>query len=214
MTTSQRPSPRTIPTGSTELDQATGIGGVPRGVLTDLVGNDEARQADIIYSLIAQAQARGLLCVVVDGGRGLDLSAAQRNGVDLPRTLVCQPPNAEEALAITLSVVRTQQVGLLVVDSLSLLPTQGVHMGEHERDHYEARLVGRSMREIQAEASRTGCAVVFASRSVDRGVQPSAPLGSNALRFYSALRVEVGEGSAPVVRKNKFAPYRSLEEAA
>lgn len=216
MTLSQRPSPRTIPTGFAELDQATGIGGVPRGVLTDLVGSDEPRQADLLYSLVAKAQALGLLCVVVDGGRGVDLSAAQRKGVCLSHTLVCQPPTAEEALAIALSVVRTQRVGLLIVDSLSLLPTQGAHMDEHERARYEARLIGGYMREIHAAASLTGCAVVFAARSVDRAAQQDAPLGSNAIRFYSSLRVEVRRGvSEAIVRKNKFATYpRSQEKQA
>lgn len=215
MDVTQRPTPRTIPTG-TELDQVTGIGGVPRGALTDITGNDESSQADLLCSLVAQAQARGLLCVVVDGGRGMDLSAAQRRGVDLPHTLVCQPPSAEEALSIALTIVRTQQVGLLVLDSLSLLPTQGEHMGEYERDRYEAHLVGRSLRELHTEASRTGCAVVFVARSIDRGAQLGAPLGSNAIRFYSALRVEMSEGLAPVVRKNKFAPslLRTQEEQA
>lgn len=139
----------------------------------------------------------------------MDLAQAREAGVDLDALLVCQPSTVEEALDLSLSLLQTRQVGLLVVDSLALLPLRGQDdPTSHEAIRYGSVLMARSLRVIGETASRTGCAVVFSAKSVDRGAELAA-IGSNALRFYSTLRVEfspTSHGSVARVRKNKLAP--------
>ncbi len=210
---------RTIPTGCAELDQNT-TGGFPRGKLTDLYGEAAEGQARIILGLIAKAQQKGLLCAYVDGGRGIDLAAARAAGVDLTSLLVCQPASVEEATDLALTIVQTRQVGLVVVDSLNLLPIRdGSDPESHEGVRYRSQLAVRTTGAIYRAAGLTGCAVVFSARSVDRGAQDNSSFGSNALRFYADLRVEVSSPSGTngiavaKVRKHKRAPYRPDNQA-
>jgi recombination protein RecA len=203
------PSHGVISTGSLALNDAIGIGGIPAGVVTEIVGTVGA--AELMLQLIAEAQRAGGVTAYVDLNHRFDVELAKRVGVDVERLLVSQPSNAEQAVEITDMLARSGVVRLIIVDSADAMATRTELEGDAIGDGDRSRLLGRALRGVTAVAYRTGVAIVFLR---------SANVGGNALKFYSSVRVQldkvgdvvidqtVGVGSCvrAHVMKNKFAP--------
>ncbi len=219
-----------IPTGSIGLDLALGVGGIPRGRITEIFGPESSGKTTLTLHIIAQCQKRGGTCAFVDAEHALDVTYAKRLGVNTDELLIAQPDYGEQALDIADMLVRSGAVDLVVVDSVAALIPQaeleGV-MGESQVGG-QARLMSHAMRKLTGTIHKSRTSVIFINQiRMKIGVtgygSPETTTGGNALKFYSSVRMDIrriqtlkdkeeafGSRTKVKIVKNKVAPpFRS-----
>jgi recombination protein RecA len=220
-----RPAVEAIPSGSLALDIALGVGGIPRGRVTEVFGPEGSGKTTLGQHIIAQAQQRGGTAAYIDVEHALDPSYAAKCGVNLDDLLVSQPDTGEEALEIAEALVRSGAVDVIVVDSVAALVPRAEIEGEMGDAHVglQARLMSQALRKLTAAIGKSGTAVIFINQLREKvGVvfgNPEVTPGGRALKFYSSVRIDlrrvetIKQGNAVVgthvkakVVKNKVAP--------
>ncbi len=220
-----------IPTGSLSLDLALGVGGIPRGRVTEIFGPDASGKSTLAQHIIASAQARGGKAVYIDVEHALDESYARRCGIKFEELFISQPEFAEQALEIVETLVRSGAVDVVVVDSVAALAPRAEIEGDMGDAHIglQARLMSQALRKLTSTISRSNTAVVFLNQLREKvGIvfgNPEVTPGGRALKFYSSVRIElrrietIKQGTQAIgtrvrakVVKNKVAPpFRSSE---
>ena len=220
-----------IPTGSLGLDLALGIGGIPRGRVTEIFGSEASGKTTLGQHIIAEAQKLGGIAVYVDAEHALDTTYAANCGVKVEDLRISQPDDGEEALGITEELVRSGAVDVIVIDSVAALVPRAEIEGEMGDTHIglQARLMSQALRKLVAAISKSHTAVVFVNQLREKvGIifgSPEVTPGGRALKFYSSVRIDlrridsIKHGSEAVgirvrarVVKNKMAPpFRSAE---
>jgi recombination protein RecA len=214
-----------IPTGSIGLDAALGVGGIPRGRVSEIYGPESSGKTTLALHVIAQAQKGGGLAAFIDAEHALDAEYARKLGVDIDNLLVSQPDNGEQALEITEMLVRSNAVDVVVVDSVAALVPLKELEGEIGDAHVgaQARLMSQSLRKLTGAIAKSKTAVLFINQIREKiGVMfgtPETTPGGRALKFYSACRIDlrrigqikegeevVGQRVKAKVVKNKVAP--------
>jgi recombination protein RecA len=228
---SPRQAVQAISTGSLALDIALGIGGVPRGRITEIHGAESSGKTTIAYHIIAEAQKAGGLAAFIDAEHSVDPEYARSLGVDIDALLVSQPGTGEEALEIMDALVRSGAIDVVVLDSVAALVPKAEIEGEMGDSFMglQARLMSQAMRKLNGSISKTNTAAVFINQIREKiGVMfgnPETTPGGRALKFYSSVmldvrRVEtlkqgnemVGNRVKVKVAKNKVAPpFRQAE---
>jgi recombination protein RecA len=220
-----------ISTGSISFDAALGVGGLPRGRVTEVFGPESSGKTTITLQVIAEAQRLGGLAAFVDAEHALDPAYARKLGVDIDNLLVSQPDSGEQALEITEALVRSGAIDVLVVDSVAALVPKAELDGEMGDSHMglQARLMSQALRKLTGTVSKSRTALIFINQIREKiGVMfgnPETTTGGRALKFYSSVRVDirriaaVKEGDTVVgsrtkvkIVKNKVAaPFREAE---
>ncbi len=220
-----------IPSGSLSLDLALGVGGIPRGRITEIFGPEASGKTTLGLHAIAEAQKLGGTAAYIDVEHALDPSYAQRLGVNVDDMLISQPDTGEQALEITEALVRSAAVDIIVIDSVAALVPQAELEGQIGDTHValQARLMSQALRKLAAAIGKTGTAVVFINQLREKvGIifgNPEVTPGGRALKFYSSVRIDlrrmdtikqgdeaVGNHVKARVVKNKVAPpFRSAE---
>ncbi|WAM32560.1 recombinase RecA [Caldicellulosiruptor naganoensis] len=214
-----------IPTGALSLDIALGVGGVPRGRIVEIYGAESSGKTTIALHIIAEAQKMGGEAAFIDAEHALDPFYAKRLGVDINNLLVSQPDSGEQALEIVETLVRSNAIDVIVVDSVAALVPQAEIDGEMGEAHVglQARLMSQALRKLAGITSKTKTTVIFINQLREKvGVMfgnPETTPGGRALKFYASVRLEVRKGEIikqqgqPIgtkvkvkVVKNKVAP--------
>jgi recombination protein RecA len=220
-----------ISTGSVSIDWALGVGGVPRGRVTEIFGPESSGKTTLALLVIAEAQRKGGMAAFVDAEHALDAAYARKLGVDLDNLLVSQPDNGEQALEIVEVLVRSGGVDVVVVDSVAaLVPRAEIEgeMGEAQMG-LQARLMSQALRKLTGIVSKSKTSLVFINQLREKiGVMfgnPETTTGGRALKFYSSVRIDirrigaikdgdqvVGGRTRVKIVKNKVAPpFREAE---
>jgi recombination protein RecA len=213
-----------IPSGIMSLDLAVGIGGLPKGRIIELYGDNSAGKTTLALNYIANAQRVGAIAAFVDAEHALDPKWARKRGVILEELLISQPDNGEEALEMVDNLVQTNQVGIIVVDSVAaLVPRSELEkdMGESSMGR-QALLMSQACRKLTGVVAKSGTIVIFLNqirKNIGGYGNPNVTTGGEALKFYASLRFEMarketlkkGEESIGVktrvkIVKNKVAP--------
>jgi len=220
-----------IPTGSILLDSVTGIGGIPRGRVTEIFGPESSGKTTLTLHIIANAQKTGGVAAFIDAEHALDIHYAEKLGVDIENLLVSQPDTGEQALEIAEVLVRSGAVDVVVIDSVAALVPRAEIEGEMGASHVglQARLMSQALRKVTGAINRSKTAVVFTNQIREKiGVMfgnPETQPGGRALKFYASLRLDirriasikdgndqVGNRTRVKVVKNKCAPpFRQAE---
>src|SRR5579875_1392576 len=220
-----------IPTGSIALDLALGVGGLPRGRITEIFGPESAGKSTLVQHIIAEAQRAGGVAAYIDAEHALDPTYARRCGVNIDDLYVSQPDTGEQALEIAEALVRSNAVDVISVDSVAALVPRAEIEGEMGDAHVglQARLMSQALRKLTAAISRSHCAMIFTNQLREKvGVMfgnPETQPGGRALKFYASVRLDIRRtesikqgteviGSRAKVRvvKNKVAPpFRQAE---
>lgn len=220
----------TIPTGSLSLDLALG-GGLPKGRVVEVYGPESSGKTTLTLHAIAEVQKMGGTAAFIDAEHALDPSYAKRIGVDVENLLLSQPDNGEQALEITETLVRSNAVDLIVVDSVAALVPRAEIEGDMGDSHMglQARLMSQALRKLTGVISRSHATVIFINQiRMKIGVMfgnPETTTGGNALKFYSSVRMDIrrtsqikqadaviGNRTRVKVVKNKIAPpFREAE---
>ena len=220
-----------IPTGSISLDLALGIGGIPRGRITEIFGPESTGKSTLAQHIIAQAQALGGMAAYIDVEHALEPKYAAGIGVDVDELLVSQPDAGEQALEITEALVRSNAVAIVVIDSVAALVPRAEIEGEmgDSLPGLQARLMSQALRKLTSGISRSRTAVIFINQLREKiGVvfgNPEVTPGGRALKFYSSVRIDLRRietlkrntdviGSrvrAKVVKNKVAAPFRTAE---
>ena len=214
-----------IPTGSLALDNALGIGGLPRGRVAEIYGPESSGKTTLTLQVIAEAQKLGGTCAFVDAEHALDPSYAEKIGVDVDNLLVSQPDTGEQALEITDMLVRSGAVDVVVVDSVAALTPKAEIEGDMGDSHMglQARLMSQALRKLTGNIKRSNTMVIFINQiRMKIGVMfgnPETTTGGNALKFYASVRLDIrrigaikrgdeviGNETRVKVVKNKVAP--------
>ena len=214
-----------IPTGSLALDDALGIGGVPRGRITEIFGPESSGKTTLAAHIVAEAQKLGGTCAFVDAEHAFDPNYAEQLGVDTDELLISQPDTGEQALNITDTLVRSGALDVIVIDSVSALVPQAELEGDMGDTHVglQARLMSQALRKLAGTINRTKTALIFINQiRMKIGVMfgnPETTSGGRALKFYSSVRMDirrigavkdgqdvVGNRTRVKVKKNKVAP--------
>lgn len=222
---SSRVAIESIPTGSIALDLALGVGGLPRGRITEIYGPESSGKTTICLHVIAEAQRLGGVAAFVDAEHALDPLYARRCGVNLDELLVSQPDTGEQALEITETLVRSGAIDVIVVDSVAALVPRAEIDGDMGDSHVglQARLMSQALRKLTGAISRSKTSVVFTNQlRMKIGVMfgnPETTSGGRALKFYASCRMEVrrieaiksgqdvtGSRTRVKIVKNKVAP--------
>ncbi len=186
-----------IPTGSISLDLALGVGGFPRGRVIEVYGPESSGKTTLTLHMIAEVQKKGGLAAFIDAEHALDPEYAKRIGVKLEDLLISQPDNGEQALDICETLVRSNGLDLIVIDSVAALTPRNEIEGEMGDSHMglQARLMSQALRKLTAIISKTNTTVVFINQiRMKIGVMfgnPETTTGGNALKFYASVRMEV-----------------------
>ncbi len=186
-----------IPTGALALDVALGAGGLPKGRIVEIYGNEGSGKTTLTLHVIAEAIKRGGTAAFVDAEHALNPELAERIGVDLENLLISQPDNGEEALEITDTLVRSGAFDVIVVDSVAALVPRAELEGEMGDTHVglQARLMSQALRKLTGSISRSNTCVIFVNQiRIKIGVMfgnPETTSGGNALKFYSSVRMEI-----------------------
>lgn len=186
-----------IPTGSVSLDLALGIGGVPRGRIVEVYGPESSGKTTLTLHMVANAQKAGGSAAFVDAEHALDPEYAKRIGVNIDELLISQPDTGEQALDIVETLVRSNAVDIIVVDSVAALVPKAEIEGEMGDQHVgrQARLMSQALRKLTAIIARSNTIVVFINQiRMKIGVMfgnPETTTGGQALKFYSSVRIEV-----------------------
>ncbi|MEX2583951.1 MAG: recombinase RecA [Gemmatimonadota bacterium] len=214
-----------IPTGAINLDAAIGIGGIPRGRVTEIYGPESSGKTTLCLHIIANAQRNGGIAAFVDAEHALDIEYARKLGVDVDDLLVSQPDTGEQALEITETLVRSGALDVVVIDSVAALVPRAEIEGEMGDSHVglQARLMSQALRKLTGAINRSQTAVVFTNQIREKiGVMfgnPETTTGGRALKFYASLRMDirrigsikdrdelVGNKARVKIVKNKVAP--------
>jgi recombination protein RecA len=186
-----------IPTGAINLDAAIGIGGVPRGRITEIYGPESSGKTTLCLHLVANVQKSGGVAAYVDAEHALDVEYARKLGVDVENLLVSQPDTGEQALEIVEILVRSGAVDLIVIDSVAALVPKAEIEGEMGDSHMglQARLMSQALRKLAGGINRSNAAVVFINQLREKiGVMfgnPETTTGGKALKFYASLRLDI-----------------------
>jgi recombination protein RecA len=220
-----------IPTGSISLDLALGVGGIPKGRIIEIYGPESSGKTTLALHMISEVQKRGGLAAFIDAEHALDPEYAKRIGVKLEDLLISQPDNGEQALDITETLVRSNGLDLIVIDSVAALTPRSEIEGEMGDSHMglHARLMSQALRKLTGIISKTSTTVIFINQiRMKIGVMfgnPETTTGGNALKFYCSIRIEVrrnaqikngdqvvGNRTKAKIVKNKVAPpFRTAE---
>lgn len=186
-----------ISTGSVSLDYALGIGGVPRGRIVEIYGPESSGKTTVCLHTIAEAQKKGGIAAFIDAEHALDSNYAQRLGVDVNNLLLSQPDYGEQALEIVDTLVRSNALDIIVIDSVAaLVPRSEIEgeMGDAQMG-VQARLMSQALRKITGAVSRSKTCVIFTNQLRSKiGVMfgsPETTTGGNALKFYASLRMDI-----------------------
>ncbi len=220
-----------IPTGSISLDMALGVGGIPKGRIVEIYGPESSGKTTLTLHMIAEVQKKGGLAAFIDAEHALDPDYAKRIGVKLDDLLVSQPDSGEQALDIAETLVRSNALDLIVIDSVAALTPRAEIEGEMGASHMglQARLMSQALRKLTGIISKTHTTVIFINQiRMKIGVMfgnPETTTGGNALKFYASVRVEVrrsaqikngdkiiGNRTKAKVVKNKVAPPFKVAE--
>lgn len=186
-----------IPTGALSLDFALGIGGIPRGRVTEVYGPESSGKTTLCLHIIAEAQKTGGLAAFIDAEHALDVNYAKRLGVDTANLLLSQPDFGEQALEITDTLVRSNALDIIVIDSVAALVPRSEIEGEmgDATMAVQARLMSQALRKLTGAISKSKTAVVFINQLRSKiGVMfgnPETTTGGNALKFYASLRLDI-----------------------
>lgn len=220
-----------IPTGSLSLDLALGVGGLPRGRIVEIYGPESSGKTTLALHCVAEAQKKGGNAAFIDVEHALDPVYASNLGVDVESLLVSQPDTGEQALEITESLVRSNAIDVIVIDSVAALVPRAEIEGEMGNSHVglQARLMSQALRKLAGAISKSNCVAIFINQLREKvGVvygSPEVTPGGRALKFYSSVRIDVRKGEAlkngteiigshtkAKVVKNKVAPpFRTAE---
>src|SRR6202045_4048840 len=220
-----------IPTGSISLDAALGVGGFPRGRVMEVFGPESSGKTTLALQVIAQAQAAGGTAAFIDAEHALDPTYARALGVDVDNLLVSQPDYGEQALEITNSLVASNIIDVVVVDSVAALVPKAELDGEMGDSHMglQARLMSQALRKLTGTVSKSRTCLIFINQICEKiGVMvgnPETTTGGRALKFYSSVRIDIrriaaikegdvvtGSRTKIKVVKNKVAaPFREAE---
>ena len=187
----------TIPTGSLGLDIALGVGGLPRGRVIEIYGPESSGKTTLALHAIAEAQRQGGSAAFVDAEHALDPAYAKKLGVDIDELIVSQPDTGEQALEIVDTLVRSNAIDVLVVDSVAALVPRAEIEGEMGDSHVglQARLMSQALRKLTGSISRSRCLVIFINQvRMKIGVMygnPETTTGGNALKFYASVRLDI-----------------------
>jgi recombination protein RecA len=214
-----------IPSGSLGVDIAIGVGGIPRGRITEIYGPESSGKTTLCLHVIAEAQKRGGLCAFIDMENALDPHYAERIGVNLDTLFVSQPDTGEQALEITESLVRSGALDVVVVDSVAALVPRAEIEGEMGDSHVglQARLMSQALRKLAGAVKQSNVALLFTNQLREKvGVMfgsPETTPGGRALKFYASVRIDirktetiksgedaVGSRTKVKIKKNKVAP--------
>lgn len=186
-----------IPTGALSLDYALGIGGIPRGRVTEVYGPESSGKTTLCLHIISEAQKMGGLAAFIDAEHALDVNYAKRLGVDTSNLLLSQPDFGEQALEITDTLVRSNALDIIVIDSVAALVPRSEIEGEmgDATMAVQARLMSQALRKLTGAISKSKTAVVFINQLRSKiGVMfgnPETTTGGNALKFYASLRLDI-----------------------
>jgi recombination protein RecA len=227
MGTDERPDVEAISTGSLTLDAALGIGGVPRGRVVEIYGPESSGKTTLTLHIVAQAQKLGGVAAFVDAEHALDVSYAEKLGVNVADLLISQPDTGEQALEIVDMLVRSNSLDVIVVDSVAaLVPKSEIEgdMGDASVG-VQARLMSQALRKLTGSINRSKTTVIFINQLRMKigvmmpGQSPETTTGGNALKFYASMRLDirrigaikkgeeiVGNETRVKVVKNKLAP--------
>ena len=220
-----------ISTGALSLDYATGIGGIPRGRVTEIYGPESSGKTTLTLHVIANAQKEGGVAAFIDAEHALDVVYAEHLGVDVENLLVSQPDTGEQALEIAEVLVRSGALDIVVIDSVAALVPRAEIEGEMGDSHVglQARLMSQALRKLTGAIGRSRTAVIFTNQIREKiGVMfgsPETTSGGRALKFYASLRLDirriasikdggdhVGNRTRVKVVKNKTAaPFKQAE---
>ena len=186
-----------ISTGSLSLDIATGVGGLPRGRVVEIFGPESSGKTTLALHVVANAQRAGGIACFIDAEHALDPSFSRLIGVDIDNLLVSQPDSAEQALEICESLVRSNAVDVIVIDSVAALVPKAEIEGDMGDSHMglQARLMSQALRKLTAIISRSKTLVIFINQIRDKiGVMfgsPETTTGGRALKFYASMRLDI-----------------------
>jgi len=220
-----------ISTGSLSLDIATGLGGVPRGRVVEIFGPEASGKTTLALHIVANAQKQGGIACVIDAEHALDPQFARKIGVDIDNLLISQPDNAEQALEICETLVRSNAIDVIVIDSVAALVPKAEVEGDMGDAHMglQARLMSQALRKLTAAISRSRTLVIFINQIRQKiGVvfgNPETTTGGRALKFYASMRIEIRRVSsikeheedvgnrvrAKVVKNKLSAPFKQAE---
>lgn len=221
----------TVSSGSLSLDMALGIGGYPKGRVTEIFGPESSGKTTLTIHAIAEAQRQGGIAAFIDAENAFDRFYAQNLGVDVENLLISQPDNGEQALEITDHLIRSGAIDIIVIDSVAALTPKSEIEGEMGDSSMglQARLMSQAMRKLSSNISKTNTCCIFINQLREKiGVMfgnPETTTGGNALKFYSSVRVDVrrigqiksgdevsGNRTRVKIVKNKMAPpFRKCE---
>jgi recombination protein RecA len=220
-----------IPTGSLALDIALGVGGIPRGRVTEIYGPEASGKTTVCQHIISEAQRAGGVCAFIDMEHALDPVYARKCGVDINNLYIAQPDTGEQALEIAEMLIRSGTFDVVVVDSVAALVPRAEIEGEMGDAHMGmmARLMSQALRKLSGAIKQTNTAMIFTNQLREKiGVMfgsPETTTGGNALKFYASVRLDirriqtiknqgevVGSRARVRVKKNKVAPpFREAE---
>jgi recombination protein RecA len=218
----------TISTGSIAIDRATGIGGIPRGRITEIYGPESSGKTTLALHVIANVQKEGGVAAFIDAEHALDPTYARKLGINLDELLVSQPDSGEQALEIAETLVRSGAVDVIVVDSVAALVPEDEIKGDMGQAHVglQARLMSQALRKLTAATSKSNCALIFINQVREKiggmgyGGPQETTTGGRALKFYASMRVDIrsigqikgktderiGHKAKVKIVKNKLAP--------
>jgi recombination protein RecA len=215
----------TFSTGSISLDIALGLGGIPKGRIVEIYGPESSGKTTIALHMIAEVQKSGGIAGFIDAEHALDPVYAKNIGVDIDNLYISQPDSGEQALEITETMVRSQAVDVIIIDSVAALVPKAEIDGEMGDSHVglQARLMSQALRKLTAVISKSNCTVIFINQLREKvGVMfgsPETTTGGRALKFYSSIRMDIrriealkqggeiiGNRTRVKIVKNKIAP--------
>ena len=220
-----------IPTGSIGLDDALGIGGLPRGRIVEIYGPESSGKTTLALHVIAEAQKEKGICAFIDAEHAMDPVYAKNIGVKLEELLISQPDNGEQALEIVDSLVRSGKIDVIVIDSVAALTPRDEIEGEMGAHHVgkQARLMSQALRKLTGSVAKSKTTVIFINQiRMQIGVMfgnPETTPGGKALKFYTSVRLDIrriaqikkgdevvgGRHRVKVVKNKIAAPFRTTE---
>ncbi len=187
----------TIPTGSIAMDLALGVGGMPRGRIIEIYGAESSGKTTLCLHIVAEAQKKGGICAYIDAEHAMDPDYAKRLGVDVNELLISQPNSGEQALQIVETLVKSENIDVIVVDSVAALTPQREIEGEIGDQHMglQARMMSQACRKLSAIAAKSNTMIIFINQTrMKIGMvfgNPETTPGGLALKFYASVRVHL-----------------------